>query len=60
MNVAIDYTQPLTYLKTNCQDPECGAEVTYANTKIVNTPVTPAPQFPGMITHTSVRVCTTH
>lgn len=58
MNAAIDYTQPLTYLKTICS--ECRKPVTYANTVLVSTPVVPAPKYPGQTTHIVRRVCSTH
>jgi ribosomal protein S27AE len=58
MNVPVDYSKPLTYLRTTCAD--CGNEVTYANTKIVKTPVVPAPEHRGMATHTERRVCNHH
>lgn len=56
--VPVDYSNELTYLKTSCAD--CGVQVTYANTKIVQTPVAGASTFPGVTTSTERRVCWHH
>ena len=56
--VEIDYSNELTYLKTTCA--ECGEQVTYANTKLVTTPVERKVSYPGMTTATERRVCWHH
>lgn len=58
--VQVDYSQPLTYLTTTCELATCGRTVTYANTKLVDEPIVPRPQYPGMTTHISRRVCSSH
>ena len=57
--VPVDYRFEWTYITAICGD--CGEAPTYANTKIVETPILrDGPTYPGMATHEAKRVCAHH